>query len=351
MIKESFILPFFTFLGILISCLLLFMIFFILMSPGKVKNTEKLFFEINGAKNGFFIQKTNPNNPVLLFVSSGPGTEDFFLTEKYKNMNLSDYFTVCYWSYRGMGLAYDKSISSESITTEILNKDTLAVTQFLKEYFNQDKIYIMGFSGGCHLAIQAVKQHPENYHAYFAISQVVAHGPEMDTLMYQFMKEVFIERKDTKHLESLEKSVNHLSSDEVICNDWFEYVNLLHLSGGGTIKDKSEIEGIVIPIMTAKCYTVLEKINYIKGMKMYRKTPFYMDCEKVDYRKEIISLNIPVYFISGESDFNCPWPMVEQYEKLIAAPDKDFLLVKNAAHSPLWENPEVVIDFMRSKIN
>lgn len=83
---------------------------------------------------------------------------------------------------------------------------------------------------------------------------------------------------------------------------------------------------------------------------MYRTTPFFHDMEKIDYRDEQISLQIPVYFISGEYDYNCPWPLVEDYCNKIEAPSKEFLLVPNAAHSPLWENSKVVVEYMVSKI-
>lgn len=47
-----------------------------------------------------------------------------------------------------------------------------------------------------------------------------------------------------------------------------------------------------------------------------------------------------MYFISGEYDYNCPWEPVGDYENILEAPDKGFYLIPDAAHSPLWENPE-----------
>lgn len=299
---------------------------------------EKTTVEINGAKNGFFIRGRSLDNPVILFVSSGPGTSDYFLNEEYPQMDLEDYFTVCYWEYRGMCTVYDKKIDPNTITTKQLLDDTLAVTEYLKERFHKEKIYIMGFSGGTHIALQAAALYPEQYYAYFAMSQVVTHGVENDTLIYDFMKDIFTKRKDQRRLNKLESGVIHFDDETVKCIDWPSFVYLLHEAGGGTIKDKSEFTGIIIPIMKAHCYTVKEKINYIRGMKMYRRTPFYQECEEKDYRNEITRLAIPVYFISGEYDYNTPWPLVQQYCDMIDAPEKAFFLVPDAAHSPLWEN-------------
>jgi len=83
---------------------------------------------------------------------------------------------------------------------------------------------------------------------------------------------------------------------------------------------------------------------------MYRKTPFYKDCKLRDYRKSIKKLSIPVYFISGKYDYNAPWPLVEEYCNMIEAPEKKFYLIDDAAHSPLWENSEVVVPIMANEI-
>ena len=45
----------------------------------------------------------------------------------------------------------------------------------------------MGLSGGTHIALRAVKEHPENYHALINMAQVVTDGSEQDALMYDSM--------------------------------------------------------------------------------------------------------------------------------------------------------------------
>jgi pimeloyl-ACP methyl ester carboxylesterase len=49
---------------------------------------------------------------------------------------------------------------------------------------------------------------------------------------------------------------------------------------------------------------------------------------------------VPAFFISGEYDYNCPWELVQEYSEIISAPQKGFYKISDAAHSPLWENPE-----------
>ena len=338
----------------LISALLLLFLIWCFMSPGRIRTydgekslSEKFVMDINGSPNGFFINSLNTDNPVLLFVSSGPGTDDYFLTDKYKDMKLEEDFTVVYWDYRDMGIAYEKSFDTDKITLENILKDTEAVTEYLKTRFDKDKIFIMGFSGGTHISLLVAQEHPENYYALINMAQAVTDGPERDVLMYDYMKRIFTDRNDRASLKILEESVERTEDGGIICKDWYNYVALLHKAGGGTIKDKSEFEGIVLPIMFNRCYTVKEKLQYVPAMKMYRNTPLAKELEGFDYRSSVTSLELPVYFISGESDYNCPWELVDEYCEIIDAPDKEFFLIQDSAHSPLWENPSATCDVLR----
>lgn len=338
--------------AVLLVLLLLAVWFFI--SSGKIRTyteensiSEKFVMDVNGAPNGFFINGVDQNNPVLLLVSSGPGTDDYVFTEKYKDMRLEEDFTVVYWDYRWMGIAYSGNADKDSITLANLLEDAKSVTDYLKERFGKEKIYIMGFSGGSHIALRAAQQHPEDYYAYIGMAQVVTDSEDRDTRMYDFMKQTFEERGAKGSLKTLENAVEHLEDGRVRCKDWYDYVMLVHDAGGGTILDKSEFSGIVWPIITCRCYTVSEKINYIRGMKMYRTTPLSDELNGFDYRQSLRELKVPAYFISGEKDYNCPWELVEEYCEDLSAPDKEFIKIPNAAHSPLWENPQATCEFLR----
>ena len=346
-------------IGVLVLVIAL-LLYFVIVSTGRIREykddkgnqlegsiSEKIKIDINGAQNGLFINGKNVDNPVLLFVSSGPGTDDYFLNEKYPDMHIEDEFTVAYLDYRGMGIVYDKNIDPVSIDLNTLVEDTASVTKYLMERFGKEKIYIMAFSGGTKIALKTIEKYPEYYYAYIAMAQVICHGDDNDTLIYQFMKDTFTERGDKKRLNKLEQIVDKKDNGKVECHDWYEFVALLHEAGGGTTMNETEFEGIVVPILRAHCYTLKEKFDYIKGMKMYRTTTLNQELENNEYRKTDLVFDIPVYFISGDHDYNSPWPLVEEYCDMIDAPDKEFYLIENAAHSPLWEQPETCFEIMK----
>ena len=154
--------------------------------------------------------------------------------------------------------------------------------------------------------------------------------------MYNFMKSVFESKNNKSKLNELEKVVDHLDNSNVKCNNWGKFVNLLHDAGGGTILNKSEKDSITLPIIFSKCYTIKEKFNYIKGLKLYKK--IHLEDSEFDYRISINKLDVPTYFISGEYDYNCPFELVIDYCNKLDAPKKGFYKITSSAHSPLWEN-------------
>lgn len=101
---------------------------------------------------GMIIESKNSSNPVLLYLHGG--MPDYFLSMRYPT-GFEDFFTVVWWEQRGAGLSYSPDILEESLTSEQYIADTLAVTDYLRRRFGQDRIYLMGHSGGTFFGLQA----------------------------------------------------------------------------------------------------------------------------------------------------------------------------------------------------
>ncbi|WP_303871859.1 alpha/beta fold hydrolase [Acetobacterium wieringae] len=99
--------------------------------------TEKVFVEINGSKQGMFLQTENTENPVLLYLHGGPGGPEMAFAEKYQ-MGLNKQFTVCWWEQRGSGLSYHRNMTPEEMTIEQMVSDTIAVTNYLRKRFGKE---------------------------------------------------------------------------------------------------------------------------------------------------------------------------------------------------------------------
>ena len=164
--------------------------------------SEKIRVTINGVEQGMFIKGMDKTSPVLLFLHGGPGMPEYAVSRKYP-MVLEKYFTVCWWEQRGAGLSYSSDIPLETMTFEQLISDTLEVTHYLRKRFEQEKIYLMGHSGGTFIGIQAAARAPELYNAYIAVAQI-SNQLESEKLAYKFMVEQFTRLGDKRMLQKFE---------------------------------------------------------------------------------------------------------------------------------------------------
>ncbi len=323
--------------------------FLIIMSPGKptplvdkdgkpLPNSlsEKTFVSVNGSRQGMFIKSKNLSNPVLLYIHGG--IPDYFLTQQYPT-GMEEYFTVVWYEMRGMGISFDPNIPKDTMTTDLLVSDVLEVTQYLRERFHQDKIYLMGHSGGTFYAIQAAYRAPENYHAYIGIAQIT-NQYKSEMLAYDYMLAEFKKNGNTKMVTEMEKAAVTPNSIPLPAS----YANMrdrgMHTLGIGTIHGMDSIvTGLLLPSFTFREYSVVEKINLWRGKVAYGSTTFNAQL-KTDITIEVPEVKIPVYFFHGIYDYTVNYNLAREYFNALKAPVKGFYTFEKSAHSPLFEEPE-----------
>lgn len=343
-------------ISVILIILLVPIITLFVLSPGKVKQftdeqgnvmknslSEKIFVDINETKMGMIIKSKDISNPVLLFVHGGPGMPEYFLNEDYPT-GLEEYFTVVWWDQRGAGLSYNTNINENTMNYNQFVDDTIAVTNYLRKRFGQDKIYIMGHSFGSSVGIKTVKKAPQLYKAYIGIGQIT-YQPESERLAYQYMLDYYEKARDTGSVKKLKKMPNGSKEYERIRD------SVMHKSGIGTTRDMdSVVKGIFFRSLANREYTVTEKINLWRGKIFSASSPIKEEEHKTDFRKEIQNLEIPVYFFSGQYDYTVNYKMSEEYLKNLEAPVKGFYLFKNSAHSPIFEEPDKVEYIVKNDI-
>ncbi|BAL00103.1 hypothetical protein OBV_29040 [Oscillibacter valericigenes Sjm18-20] len=336
----------------IISCFVILLI----LSPGQMKQftnengevlknslSEKIFTEINGVKMGMIIESKNILNPILLFVHGGPGMPEYWLTDKYPT-GLEDYFTVVWWDQRGAGLSYSSDIDAHTMTTEQFVNDTIAVTNYLRGRFGQNKIYLMAHSWGTYIGIQAVQKAPELYNAYIGVGQDV-NICESEKLAYEYMLNYYKNSGDEKTLMQLEFTPYDSKGYDKIRD------SVMHRAGIGTMHDmNSVITGIFFNSLGCKEYTLTEKINLWRG-KIYSGDSMLKDeFHSSDLSKIVTKLDLPVYFMSGAYDYTVNHTMAEDYFEQLDAPAKGFYLFQNSAHSPMFEEPENFLNIIQKDV-
>lgn len=313
--------------------------------------SEKIWVDINGSQQGMFLKGKDTTNPILLFLTGGPGIPDYFLT-KAIDTGLEDDFTVCYWDYRGTALSYSPECKAEDCTTRQFVQDAIAVTDYLRERFGQEKIYLLGHSFGTYIGLLTAQAAPKKYCAYIAMSQI-ADQPQSELLAYNTMKAEYAARGNQKMVQKLEDYQTD-TADTAWLRRWFaapERDTAMHELGGGTMAAmKSVITGIFFPTLHCTDYTQAERIRIWKGKAFVQQTQVAYDRMEFVAADSVPALEIPVYFLAGKQDLTCCYAMQKGYYDKLKAPLKGFYTFEHSAHSPLFEEPELAMSILRQDV-
>ncbi len=309
--------------------------------------SEKTFLEVDGARLGLILLSDNTNNPVLLVCGGGPGIPQYLMESLYPSV-LPEFFTVCYFDYRGTGLSYDSTIDPESMTTDRFINDTVFVTNYLRDRFGQEKIYIMGHSFGTYIALNTVDRYPEYYMAYLAMSQICdQHQSEL--LAYDYMRNYYEEHGKSSLAYKFDEYKIHESED-----DYRRYTNsglrdkAMHELGVGTTSDMDNvITDLFFPSLRIKAYTPLERVNIWRGKAASGKFSVHNESSLFNAFEAVPSIEIPIYFFAGENDMTCCTVLQKEYYLFITAPEKEFFLYEGCAHSPIYEDREKTREILR----
>jgi pimeloyl-ACP methyl ester carboxylesterase len=307
--------------------------------------SEKTHVNINGALQGMFIQGRSVGNPILLYLHGG--LPDHFLNDRYPT-GLDEIFTIVWWEQRGSGLSYHPDMAPESLNPEQLVSDTLALTNHLRARFGQDKIYLMGRSGGTFFGIQAAARAPELYHAYIAVAQI-SNQLESERLAHRYMLQRYKDEGNLKMAKRLEEAP--VGATAPLPDAYLKVRDVaMHELGVGTTHDmKSVFSDMFLRSLLHREYTLGEKINLWRG-KLFSGSRLWNTQLATDLRKKVTRLELPVYFLHGVYDYTVSYPLAKSYYQRLDAPVKGFYTFKQSAHSPMFEEPEKMREIMRADV-
>ncbi|HSL96142.1 MAG TPA: alpha/beta hydrolase [Thermoleophilia bacterium] len=311
--------------------------------PGSV--SEKIRVTINGVDQGMFIKGRDVRNPVLLYLHGG--LPDYFLTARYPT-GLDEYFTVAWWEQPGSGLSYRAGLPPERVSPERLISDALEVTDYLRRRFAQEKIYLMGRSGGTFIGVQTAARAPERYHAYIAVAQM-SHQLKSEQLAYDYMLRRFEADGNAKMVRKLSRAP---VTDTVPLPDSYLSVRdpAMHRLGIGTTRDmRSIVSGLLLPSLRSREYTLGEKIDLWRG-KIYSGRLLWNTQLATDLTRRVPRLEIPVYFLHGVHDYTVSYTETKSYFERLDAPVKGFYTFERSAHSPMFEEPERLREIMQGDV-
>lgn len=311
--------------------------------PGSIATLEKV--NLNGSQQWISIRGKDANKPVLLFLAGGPGGSQL-VTERRALAGLEDHFVVVNWEQPGAGKSFD-AVNRSTLTPERYINDGLVLVSYLRERFDEQKVYLLGESWGSALGIWMVQREPESFHAFIGTGQMVAFL-ETDLMCYDFALKWAQERGDVKKMAQLQKQgpppyygKGMALKEAVYLIDTFNYMNqnpAIADDGFNTFQDLAGSE-----------YGLYDKLNWFRG-------PFdtlgivYPQLWEVDFRTEATQLEVPVYFLLGRHDVNAPPVLAEEYYELLDAPHKELIWFEHSGHNPWVTESDRFVDVTVNKV-
>lgn len=291
--------------------------------------------ELNGRKQWISMRGWDRNAPVLLFLAGGPGGTQMAAV-RHELAELEKHFVVVNWDQPGSGKSYYAE-RVKNITAQTYIEDGHALTEYLKERFSQEKIYLVGESWGSALGIFLIDGYPEFYHAMIGTGQMVDFA-ETERMDYGKALEIAQAKSDTALIERLIANGEPPYYGKDVTWKSAVYLNYLsaymasnpniHNPGYNTLRDIASAE-----------YGLLDKINFFRGI-INTYNHVYQQLYAIDLRTDYTKLDAPVYFFLGRHDVNAPTALAEQYVQALDAPEKRIVWFEHSGHNPWINEPD-----------
>jgi len=303
---------------------------------------ELTWVPVNGHDLALMIRGRSIYNPVLLFLAGGPGGSELGAMRAHLK-NLETNFTVVTWDQRGCGKSYVALDPLDTISPDGYIDDTLEVTDYLRDRFGQDQIYLLGQSWGSLLGVLAVQESPDRYKAFIGTGQMVS-VLETDVIMYNDTlawaqstgNEGLINKLTANGPPPYESSVYKYETIASFEHDVYPYDHSMNAEGMGGFSEN----------LNAKEYSLIERLHLFAAFLDTYAT-VYPQIQDYDFREDDgNSFAVPVFFVQGAHEARARSQVFEEWYPTIAAPIKNMTVLETSGHRPLFEQPHEFVEYM-----
>lgn len=322
------------YLGVIIILILVIALFFPTWTPhikgdNSISTLEQV--KINGSNHEIMIRGNDKDNPVIIFVHGGPGCPEIPYADKYQDL-LENNFTIVNYDQRASGKSYHFFEDYSNLSSDLLVKDLLAITDYISERLGKEKVLLIGHSYGTYIAMQAAYKAPEKYEAYIGIGQMSdTVESEVDSLNYtinQAQKNNNMD--DVLYLKGLTEKIKN--------GDLFTPRNYV-MKYGGSSRLIDNPDGNNIGMLFSSEYNLLDVIRYNYGLS-YSQNILLKEVVKKPLPRLVTKLKLPCYFIMGKYDYMTSFNAAKKYFEMIEANKKEFIAFEQSAHYPQIEEKE-----------
>ncbi len=306
--------------------------------------------ELGGHQQVISVRAADSDNPVLLYLSGGPGQSDIAFARALLGPFEQD-FVVVVWDQRGSGKSYAALDPTSTYTLDALVDDTIALTDYLRERFAEQKVYLLGESWGSTLGVLAVQQRPDLFHAYIGSGQMVS-----QRVTDQIIWRDLLAYADRTGNGELYDQVLTLGEPPYRDTPW---ANSLIMGYYGLLETpytpppayvaRGEASGVGQFGLFGSEYSFVENANLIRGLvDMF--SLMYPQLQDIDFRTDVSELAVPVYLLDGENELRGRRELAQEWFDRLRAPHKELITYADAGHAVAFEQADAFLRLMIDEI-
>ncbi|MEM9674158.1 MAG: alpha/beta hydrolase [Bacteroidota bacterium] len=316
---------------------LLFMATFSIAQDKSIE--EERFVSVGGIEQWVTINGDDRTKPIILFIHGGPGsTMSQFDNAMYNGWERE--FVLVNWDQRGAGRTYghdapveltEEYLTENPLTVAQMTKDGIELTRYLIDYLQQEKIILVGTSWGSILGIEMALSNPELFYAYLGHAQFVNFS---ENINYAYKKVYNLAERgnDQEVIEQLH------SLGKPPYDNAKNYGQLLRVVKQYERKSATPAPDAWFALAPAYDNEKDSKNRYdgddysFINLVGHKKLGIKSMVAEVDFSQDGLEFEIPVYLIQGAEDILTATEINKPYFDKIAAPDKEYFLLPDAAH-------------------
>ncbi|HYN56941.1 MAG TPA: alpha/beta hydrolase [Motilibacterales bacterium] len=288
---------------------------------------------IGGHEQSIMLRGHDVEAPVLLFLEGGPGGTALG-SMHYAGQQLEEHFTVATWDQRGTGKSASALEPLDTFTLAQAVSDTIEVTEYLRDRFDEERIYLVGSSWGTTLGTLAVQARPDLFHAYIGSGQMVDQQ-ETDKLMYAESVAYAQRVGNTGFADQLRAIgpppyTDMLAYPVAIASnpEWHDFTYGADHNSRSTYPANLLVEE----------YTLTETIRSAAAL-VDTFALMYPQLQDVDFRRDVPSLDVPVFIIEGEHEAPGRSVLAVEWFEGLSAPSKELVTFESSGHTPHLHEP------------
>jgi pimeloyl-ACP methyl ester carboxylesterase len=274
---------------------------------------------------GVMIRGAHADAPVLLFVPGAPGGSELGAVRAHLGV-IEQRFVMATLDRRGGGSSYPALDPTAHATLDRMVQDILDVADYLRQRFHQERIYLLGHSGGSVLSVLALQRRPEKFQAYIGTGQ----GVDLRASDRIFYDDILAWARSTGR-DDVARSL--AAQGPPPYPDVWGYEPIMLHENEAYDQPSAGFE------IGVREYTLLQKAHTINAI-LDTWSVLYPQMQEIDFRRDATNLPVPVWFVQGSDEMRGLAVLFDEWYPAVRAPRKELVVIPGAGHRAIFEQPD-----------